>query len=170
MSKSWQNSMKYLSYHAIVHGCVCCPLNTHWKMPLEYNCRENYMQTLWKICYKIHKINTTDSLLTPLQRGRYEWYTDTVCLPQTDSRLSIMFIKHVADWVQHRTGMQNLEWQTQSNIGPQRIKRIKLCILQVLYCMRHQTFVQPFQGHLVTKSLKTVCMFSVHAIVLSLIN
>jgi hypothetical protein len=47
--------------------------------------------------------------------------TDTVWLPQTDSRLSIMFIKHVADWVQHRTRVWNLMWWAQSDIGPQRV-------------------------------------------------
>jgi hypothetical protein len=56
------------------HGSVCCPINGHWKMPLGYNYREKYMQTLQKsvIKHKIHRSIKANGLLTPLQRGGLE--------------------------------------------------------------------------------------------------
>jgi hypothetical protein len=40
----------------------------------------------------------------------------------TGTRSSITSTKYVADWVRHRTGTRNLQWRTQSNIGPQRVQ------------------------------------------------
>jgi hypothetical protein len=65
--------------------------------PLEDCIGKSGCRPFEKSIIKFTEVLKWKVLLTPLQRGRLEWYTNTVCHPQTDSRSYITIIKHVAD-------------------------------------------------------------------------
>jgi hypothetical protein len=100
-----------------VHGSVCTPTGRrHWDITTVKK-NADTSQDLSKSSQKYH-----NSWLMPLHRWRPEWYTNTLCPPQIDSRSCIKFVKHMVDLVQCRTGTRSFQWRIQSDTGPKRVK------------------------------------------------